>query len=77
MGFMTGGGEYGEIKKIKDSKALPFAGGSSAIISVKPTGFIVDKGKNVELISVPDDNISRLFDGVDKFIKSLKNEEDI
>lgn len=77
MGFMTGGGEYGEIKKIKDNKTLPFAGGSSAVISVKPSGFLINNGKGIKLINLPDDPITKLLEGIDKFVKQLKNEENI
>ena len=31
LGFMTGGGEYGELKSIKGEAQTPFAGGSGAI----------------------------------------------
>ena len=77
MGFMTGGGEYGEIKKIKDNNTLPFAGGSSAVISVKPSGFLINNGKGIKLINLPDDPITKLLEGIDKFVKQLKNEENI
>ena len=75
MGFMTGGGEYGEIKKINSIPNMPFAGGSSAVVSLKPTGFLVEKGKGVKLISVPTDAFSRAFETAEEFIKSCKNEE--
>lgn len=77
MGFMTGGGEYGEIKPIKKDKELPFAGGSGAIVSLKPSGFLVDQGSGVQLVSVADDALSKLIESVNNFIKSFKNEEDI
>lgn len=77
MGFMTGGGEYGEIKPIKKDKELPFAGGSGAIVSLKPSGFLVDQGTGVQLVSVADDALSKLIESVNNFVKSLKNEEDI
>ena len=75
MGFMTGGGEYGEIKKINSSPEMPFAGGSSAIVSLKPTGFLVSKGKGVKLISVPTDAFSRAFETAEEYIKTFKNDE--
>ena len=75
MGFMTGGGEYGEIKPIKSDKSLPFAGGSGAIISLKPSGFLIDKGRGVELVNVADDPLSKMIDVLDKFIKNFKNED--
>lgn len=75
MGFMTGGGEYGEIKKINASPDIPFAGGSSAIVSLKPTGFLIGKGKGVKLITVPTDAFSRAFETAEEFIKTFKNED--
>ena len=75
MGFMTGGGEYGEIKKINASPDIPFAGGSSAIVSLKPTGFLIGMGKGVKLITVPTDAFSRAFETAEEFIKTFKNEE--
>ncbi len=77
MGFMTGGGEYGEIKPIKKDKNLPFAGGSGAVLSLKPSGFLIDKGTGVQVVSVADDPLSKLAESANNFIKSLKNEEDI
>ncbi|MBR2337584.1 MAG: sporulation protein YtfJ [Clostridia bacterium] len=75
MGFMTGGGEYGEVKAIKNDKSLPFAGGSGAVVSLKPSGFLVERANGVQLLSVADDAFSRLIESVDNFIKSFKNEE--
>ena len=75
MGFMTGGGEYGEIQKINASPDIPFAGGSSAIVSLKPTGFLIGKGKGVKLITVPTDAFSRAFETAEEFIKTFKKEE--
>ena len=28
MGYLSGGGEYGDVKKIEDNECLPFAGGA-------------------------------------------------
>ena len=75
LGFITGGGEYGEVKAIKNDKSLPFSGGSGAIVSLKPSGFLLEQGNGVQLLSVADDAFSRLIESVDNFVKSLKNEE--
>ena len=42
MGNLSGGGEYGDVKVVKEIDALPFAGGSGAVISMKPMGFLID-----------------------------------
>lgn len=75
MAFMTGGGEYGEVKNIKSDRELPFAGGSGAVVSLKPTGFLVEKSKGIKLISVPTDAFEKAFETAEEFIKSFKNEE--
>ena len=75
LGFMTGGGEYGEVKQIKSEKSMPFAGGSGAVVSLKPSGFLIDQGKGVQILSVADDAFSRIIESVDNFIKSFKNED--
>lgn len=50
LGFVAGGGEYGE----KNKTDTPFAGGSGGGLSVTPIGFIVvDKGK-VKVINMED-----------------------
>lgn len=77
MAFLTGGGEYGEIKNLRGDKDFPFAGGSGAIVSLKPTGFLVEREKGVKLISVPVDAYEKAFETAEEFIKSFKNEEKI
>lgn len=72
MGFLTGGGEYGEVKSLKPT---PFAGGSGAVVSLKPSGFLVDDGSGIKIVNVPDDPLSRVANTVDNFIKNLKNED--
>ena len=75
LGFITGGGEYGEIKPFKNDKSIPFAGGGGAVVSLKPSGFLVDNGSSVSVLSISDDVFSRAIESVDNFIKSLKNED--
>ncbi|MBQ4099547.1 MAG: sporulation protein YtfJ [Clostridia bacterium] len=75
LGFMTGGGEYGEVKPFKKDKSIPFAGGSGAVVSLKPSGFLVDNGSQVSVLSVSDDLFSRVIESFDNFIKSFKNED--
>ena len=75
LGFMTGGGEYGEVNNIKGEAQSPFAGGSGAIVSLKPTGFLIDKGKGVKLVSVPTDAVSRAFETAEEFFRTFKKDE--
>lgn len=52
MGFLTGGGEYGDVAS--NYEQLPFAGGSGAGVSVSPVGFLVSNGQTVKLINIED-----------------------
>lgn len=76
MGFMTGGGEYGEVKLLKNDD-VPFAGGSGAVVSLKPVGFLLSKDGEVKLISTDNDVYTRLFNCADELINKLKNESNI
>ncbi len=71
MGFMTGGGEYGEVKTIKSGDA-PFAGGSGAVISVKPVGFLLSKNKGVRLVSAENNVYTKLFEYAEEFLNNFK-----
>ena len=69
MGFMTGGGEYGDVKVVKGDEKTPFAGGSGAVISMKPAGFLVDNGEGVKIVNVSNDIYDKIFDSAEEFIK--------
>lgn len=72
MGFMTGGGEYGEVRQLKNDKDSPFAGGSGAVISMKPVGFLTSNNDGVRLISTDKDVYTRLFETAEEFFKKIK-----
>lgn len=74
FGFITGGGEYGEVKAIKET-SLPFSGGSGAVVSLKPSGFLIDDGESVKLISVSNNVYERMIESAEEFVKGLKNED--
>ncbi len=50
MGFVTGGGEYGDGSATEN----PFAGGSGAGLSVSPVGFLVNNDNEVKLVNIDD-----------------------
>ena len=72
MGFMTGGGEYGEVRQLKNDKDSPFAGGSGAVISMKPVGFLTSNNDGVRLISTDKDVYTKLFETAEEFYKKIK-----
>lgn len=72
MGFMTGGGEYGEIKQLKTDRDAPFVGGNGAVVSMKPMGVIACNDIGVKLICTEKDAYEKLFDTVDNLVEKLK-----
>ena len=54
FGFVSGGGEYDCPRPVKtegpDGRALPFAGGSGAGVTVQPLGFLVTNQDQVRLL---------------------------
>ncbi len=62
VGYLAGGGEYGETKILRGGGVAPFAGGNGAVVSVRPAGFILDDGKNCTYIHAGDDPLDNLID---------------
>ena len=72
LGIIWGGGEFDKKKKNYSS---PFAGGSGAVISLKPSAFLVDDGKDVKVLNVANDFSDRIIDGIGEFLKGESDEE--
>ena len=62
MGYLSGGGEYGDVKKIDDGECLPFAGGAGTVINVKPAGFLIDDVKHCRIVRITDDALDGLIE---------------
>lgn len=80
MGYLSGGGEYGEVKAIKEDEAFPFAGGAGTVINIKPAGFLIDDGKECRLIRVTDDPLDGIIEKASELVgkiirKTEENEE--
>ena len=71
MGNLSGGGEYGDIKVIKETDAFPFAGASGAVISMKPMGFLIDDGKSCRILRVTDEPIDNLVERAGEIIHDI------
>ena len=71
MGYLSGGGEYGDVKKIDDGECLPFAGGAGTVINVKPAGFLIDDGKECRIVRITDDAIDGLIEKAGDLIGKL------
>lgn len=72
LGIMTGGGEYGEVKVMKKDRAIPFAGGSGAIVSMKPTGFLVNDGKGYRVIAAANEPYEKILDVASDLLASAQ-----
>ena len=75
MGFLTGGGEYGEVKYFKKDENYPFSGGSGAVVSMKPMGFLIDNGNGFRLVAAESDVYDKLFTACENFINSIKKDD--
>lgn len=77
MGYLSGGGEYGEVKAIKEDEAFPFAGGAGTVVNIKPAGFLIDDGKECRVIRITDDPLDGLIEKAGELLgKIVKKEED-
>ena len=76
MGYLSGGGEYGEVKKIENDECLPFAGGAGTVVNVKPAGFLIDDGKECRIVRVTDDPLDRLIEKAGDLIGKLVKRSD-
>lgn len=71
MGNLAGGGEYGDVKVVKETDAFPFAGGSGAVVSMKPMGFLIDDGKGCHMIRVTDAPMDNLIERASEIVKEI------
>ena len=62
LGNLSGGGEYGDVKVIKETDTFPFAGGSGAVVSMKPMGFLIDDGTNCRILRITDEPLDNLIE---------------
>ena len=71
LGNLTGGGEYGDVKVIREMDSFPFAGGSGAVISMKPMGFLVDDGKSCRIMRITDEPIDNLIERAGEIVHDI------
>lgn len=77
MGFVTGGGEYGDCHQVRgemDSQAdFPFAGGSASGITISPVAFLVAEGENIKLLTVDHRNtLDKLMENIPALMTEVK-----
>ena len=71
LGNITGGGEYGDVKIVKETDSFPFAGGSGAVVSMKPMGFLIDDGKNCRILRVAEEPIDNLIERAGEIVRDM------
>ena len=76
LGNVTGGGEYGNAKVIKQSGGMPFAGGSSGVISMKPMGFIIDDGTSCRILRITDAPLDNLIERIGEILQDAFPKKD-
>lgn len=75
LGNLSGGGEYGDVKVVKETDAFPFAGGSGAVVSMKPLGFVVDDGKSCRILKITEEAIDNLIERVGEILHDVMAKE--
>lgn len=76
MGYLSGGGEYGEVKAIRDDECFPFAGGAGTVINMKPAGFLIDDGVECRIVKITEDPLDGLIEKASDLIGKLVNKTD-
>ena len=73
VGYLSGGGEYGEVKYFKKDENYPFSGGNGAVVSLKPMGFLIDNGKECRLITIANYGFEKLLSICEDAIHSISS----
>ena len=71
MGNLSGGGEYGDIKIVRETDAFPFAGGAGAVVSMKPLGFLIDDGKNCKIMRLTEEPLDNLIERAGDIMRDI------
>ena len=71
IGNLSGGGEYGDVKVIKETDNSQFAGGSGAVVSMKPMGFLVDDGHSCKILRITDEAMDTLIERAGEILRDV------
>ncbi len=75
LGNLSGGGEYGDVKVVKETDSYPFAGGSGAVISMKPMGFLIDDGKSCRILRISEEPVDNLIERAGEIVHDIMAKE--
>ena len=76
MGNLSGGGEYGDVKVVKETDAFPFAGGGGAVVSMKPMGFLIDDGKTCRILRIMDEPLDHFIERAGEIVHEIMAKND-
>ena len=71
MGYLSGGGEYGEVKVIKEGGSAPFGGAAGTVVSMNPIGFLIDDGKGCRIVQLGDSPLDRVIEKAGELISQI------
>lgn len=71
VGLLCAGGEYGDVKIIKES-GEKFAGGAVSVASIKPQCFLIDNGDGYKVVNQSGDGFESFLKALAKFIGNIK-----
>lgn len=75
LGNLSGGGEYGDVKVVKETDSIPFAGGSGAVVSMKPMGFLIDDGTSCRIMKITDEPLDNLIERAGDILREVMAKE--
>ena len=75
LGNLSGGGEYGDVKVVKEADSFPFAGGSGSVVSMKPLGVVLDDGNTCRILKIADDALDNLIERIGEIVHDVTAKE--
>lgn len=75
LGNLSGVGEHGDVKVIREADAFPFVGGSGAVVSMKPMGFLLDDGKSCRILRITDEPLDNLIERAGEIVHDIMAKE--
>ncbi len=75
LGNISGGGEYGDVKVVKETDSFPFAGGNGAVVSMKPMGFLIDDGKVCRMMRISDEPLDNLIERAGEILHDVMSKD--
>ena len=76
MANLSGGGEYGDVKVVKEIDGMPFAGGSGGVVSMKPLGFLVDDGNSCRILRISDEPLDNFIERATDILREVMQKND-